>query len=179
MGSRGWGGGRVAEITWEQSSARGLGVLLGVPVHKLFLRLMVLEPLWALHPWPSRTPSPPSLVSFSCPDSPTSGPPAQTFVFILLLTQLHYLLSVFLTHLYLFPLSILIRVFSFACKSQHAQLPCPWTLEEAPRDIRVGDKDLSVPAVLHTRYITSFLSVRSLIYEMMTVVPALANNHGW
>ena len=96
-------GGRVAEITWEQSSARGLGVLLGVPVHQLFLRLMVLEPLWALHPWPSRTPSPPSLVSFSCPDSPTSSPPTQTFVFILLLTQLHTFFQCF-THICTFSL---------------------------------------------------------------------------
>ena len=52
------------------------------------------------------------------------------------------------------------------------KLPCPRTLEQAPRDVRVGDRDLlSVPGVLHTGYITSFPSARSLICEMMTVVP--------
>lgn len=75
VGGAGHGERRVAEITWEQSGARGRGVLLGVPVPQLPLRLMVLEPLGALHPWPSRTPSP--LVSFSCTDSPTSGPPSR------------------------------------------------------------------------------------------------------
>ena len=64
---QGWGGG---------TGSRGLQKSPGnsqVPVPQLPLRLMVLEPLGALHPWPSRTPGP--LVSFSCTDSPTSGPP--------------------------------------------------------------------------------------------------------
>ena len=80
--------GRVAEITWEQSGVRGLGVLLRGPSPSAASRANGPRSLGGSASLAPQDPK--SIVSFSCPDSPTSGPPPQqTFVCILLLTQLH------------------------------------------------------------------------------------------
>ena len=89
----------------------------------------------------------------------------------------------FHARLYLFPLSILIEFSPLPAGPSmlgHGQaILSPDTGAGTP-GYESGDRDLlSVPTMLYTRYTTSFLSVHSLIREMMTVVPALANNLGW
>ena len=98
----GWGDGeqKVAEITWEQSGPRG-------PSPSAASQADGPRALGGSASLAQQDPRSTSL--FLLHRFSHLRAPQQTFVFIALLTQLHYLLSVFHARLYLFPLSILIE----------------------------------------------------------------------